>query len=178
MGRANLKPTELNEMKRLILFAIFTSAVSAFASDFQGPENKEKIMVGLSTGIGMIDPKVGIPLVFNTSTRLLDKGWLEDVSDQVFLEFMAGPTFYGGNAPFQWGMHARWDFRRDSVWTYFATGGLGGQITGPETGDRFAIFPRFGIGALKKLREEFSLRADLSHEWILIGAVFGFSKSN
>jgi hypothetical protein len=49
---------------------------------------------------------------------------------------------------------------------------LGGDITGDSLGNRFELYPRFGVGAFWKIGQNFNFRAELSHEFIGLGLVF------
>jgi hypothetical protein len=142
--------------------------------DWKGAMPDREFGVGLMAGAGLIEPKYGVALQGQVSRSILKDGWLDDVSDQVFLELSAGPTFVDGHSPFVFSTQLRWDFQKDTKWTFYALGGLGAQITGRELGDRSLIHLRFGAGAFYYLQHNMSLRMEASHEFLGGGLAFDF----
>ncbi len=149
-------------------------ATPASHEDWKGPLLERDWGVGFVGGLGLIEPKYGVALQAQVSKRIIPGGFIPDLTNPVFVEFSAGPVFVSGNAPFTFSGHLRWDFEKNSEWVFFALGGLGGQITGPELGDRSLLYVRLGVGAFYHLQHNMSLRMEVSHELMGAGLAFDF----
>lgn len=144
------------------------------AEPWKGRPDSNTTTVGLTGGLGIIDPKVGFALQPSAGFRVLEQGFVPDVNNQVFFEVAAGPVFLSGGSAFSYSLHLRWDFKKDLDWTFFAIGGLGGHATGSALGDRFILHPRFGLGAFRWIDDHFAIRMEASHELISGGISYGF----
>ncbi len=153
----------------------------AFALEkaFKGEAPTQKFHLGAMGGIGVVDSRVGASFQATAAVKVLDRGFADDINNQLFIEGQFGPLFIAGGAAFQYSCHLRWDFIKDLDWTFYGLGGLGGVVTGtsyspipagPSSASSL-FYPRFGIGALWGLFEMVSLRAELSHEFIGFGAI-------
>lgn len=142
------------------------------AEDFKGKDEPSEFGLGALAGMGILDNHVGFALLGAASKKIVHRGFISDITNSVSIEVEMGPLFVSGGTAFQYSGHLRWDFEKDAQWTFYALGGLGGDITGASLGDRFELFPRFGIGAMWKIGQNFNLRAELSHEFIGLGIIF------
>jgi hypothetical protein len=159
----------------LLLSSVSGNVAFAVMEDFKGPAPTHEFVGSFMTGFGLIDTNGGVPIVGSLSKKILNEGWLSDVTDQVFFEVSIAPIFLAGTSAFMYSTHLRWDFVRNDQWTYYALGGLAGNDTGRSLGDRFAIHPRFGLGAFfRPERSAITWRAEVSHEWIIGGVAFPF----
>ncbi len=163
----------------LIAVVTLTSVVSAqeiesSAEPWKGTPPDKEIHVGALAGLGIIDTTPGFALIGMASKKILSEGWIPDINDQVFIEAEIGPMFNSGHTYWIFSGHLRWDFVRDDQWTFFALGGLGGNITGASLGDRAAVFPRIGVGAFYRVADNLLIRGELSHELIAAGVSFPF----
>lgn len=125
---------------------------------------------GFLMGLGIIDTSAGFALLGTISQKAVPDGFIPDINDSASIEFQGGPVFMSGATPFMYSAHLRWDFHKDEKWSFYSLGGLGGNITG----DRFALHPRFGAGAIAAVHNFFSLRGEVSHELIGVGMTFFF----
>lgn len=150
------------------------SSSSSSSEDWKGTSSSRDITFGFLGGTGLIEPKYGLSVIGDVAKKILNQGFIPGIDNQVFIELEAGPVFVQGHAPFFWSSHLRWDFTQDENWSFYALGGLAGQITGIELGDRALIFPRFGAGIFYHLQQNMSIRAELSHELIGAGLNFEF----
>ena len=140
------------------------------AEPWKGPSPKERVTVGGMVGAGVLDARVGFSVLPTAAIRLVERGFAQDLNDQVFLEAQAGPLFFSGYTAFQYHVHLRWDFNRNEDWTFFAKGGLGGILGSGRT----VFYPHFGIGAIWNVFAKFGVRAELSHEFTGAGIQFPF----
>jgi hypothetical protein len=127
---------------------------------------------GAMTGLGVIDSYGGFALLGTASMTVMDHGFIPEVSDSVAAEVEMGPVFTSGHTAYWYSVHMRWDFRKDSDWTFYALGGLAGNDTPADLGGHFEIWPRIGLGTIWKVTPTVSMRAELSHEFTGLGVVF------
>ncbi len=158
----------------LVSALLMLPAVSASAEDWKGSPSAREFTVGFMTGLGVVEPKYGFALLGNAAKKIANEGFIPDFNDQVFIEAELGTIFADGQRPFFYSLHLRWDFQQNDQWIFFAMGGLAGQITGAHFGDRAMVFPRIGGGLLYYLNQNFSLRAEVSHEVTGVGLSFEF----
>lgn len=146
----------------------------AAAEDWKGKPDRSEFNFGVLTGLGVIDSSGGFALLGTAAQKIIQQGLIPDLNDSVWIELGMGPIFVSGTSAFTYAAHLRWNFEKDPEWTFFALGGVAGNITGASLGSRFLLFPRVGVGALWKMMDLFSWRAELSHELIAVGVVFPF----
>lgn len=145
---------------------------SAQAEDWKGPIEEPEVRVGVLMGLGILDSSGGATLLGTISRKIVTKGFAPEINNCVSIEGEAGPISVLGNGALAYSAHLRWDFQKNDEWTFYALGGVGGNITGAGLGNRFLLFPRFGVGAFWTLNEKFALRGELSHELTAIGVSF------
>ena len=164
--------------KLVVLFlalGLLSFSVTAFAEDdFKGKSSPNEFDVGGMTGLGVVDSSAGLAIVGTISHKIIDRGFIPDINDAVAIEAQLGTVLFLGAGVFTYSAHLRWDFTQNADWTFYALGGLGGNITSVTLGSHFELFPRIGAGAFWKIAENFSLRAEVSHELIGVGAVIPF----
>lgn len=141
----------------------------AAVEDFKGAPAPQIMDFSAMTGLAIIDSSSAFTLLGTASRKIVDRGFVSDVNNQVFVELAIGPAFFKGNTAFVFSTHLRWDFERDAKLRLFAIGGLGGNATGADAGNRWTLAPRFGIGALYQISDGLSLRGEISHEWMAAG---------
>lgn len=155
--------------------AVASAAQPSISTDpWKGEIPSNQYTGGFMGGLGLIDPKIGFIWSFNIARKIVDKGFVPDIANCAFVELQAGPDFVAGHTAFVYSAHVRWDFIYDLDWTYYALGGLGGNITGAELGDRAMLFPRIALGAMRRLDHRMHLRGEISHEMMTIGLGFNF----
>ena len=121
---------------------------STKADDFKGKDEPTEFDLGAMPGMGILDNHVGFALLGTASKKIVHRGFVPDITNSVSIEVEMGPLFVSGGTAFQYSGHLRWDFIKDSMWTLYALAGLGGDITCASLGDRFELYPRFGMGAM------------------------------
>ncbi len=139
--------------------------------EFKGAPPTEVLKLGVMGGLGIVDARGALGFAVAPSYKVVDHGFVEDINNQVFAEMTLGGDFFGGESAFLYSAHLRWDFVRNSKWTYFALGGLGGNAIGGEDG-RWSLAPRFGIGGFYRLDSRMAIRAEISHEFTGVGVSF------
>jgi hypothetical protein len=142
------------------------------AEDWKGAPYKNELDISAEGGLGILDGTAGFEMRGSIAKKILDRGFLSDINDQLYIEAQPGILLVAGSSAFTYSVHLRWDFHKNEEWTLFALGGFGGDITGATLGDRFEFFPRFGIGARWDAFERISFRAELSHEFSGVGIMF------
>ena len=152
----------------------FVANASGAVEDFKGKPRDIEFTVGGLAGLGIIDSTAGFALLGTAAKKIINHGFVADINNQVFLETALGPVFAAGTTTFFYSLHLRWDFEKDQEWTFFALGGLGGDVTGDKLGNHWELFPRFGVGALWHMNPTLTLRGEISHELIALGVSFGF----
>ncbi|MGE4233288.1 MAG: hypothetical protein AB7F43_08170 [Bacteriovoracia bacterium] len=157
-----------------VLIALLTVALTRFslAEDWKGEASSKQLSMSAMAGVGVVDGMAGPGLVATFAKKIVHKGFAPEINNQVHLEGAFGPTFIRGETPLLYSAHLRWDFQKDLNWTLYAVGGLGGVILPSAMGGGVELFPRFGIGIYLYLRDEISLRAELSHEFSGAGVSF------
>ncbi len=129
---------------------------------------------GALAGVGIIDSTAGFAFVGTAAVKLMERGFAADLSNTPLIEVQAGPLFVSGGTSFMMNAHLRWDFNKDEQWTFYGLGGVGTQVTSRSLGDRFIVYPRFGVGTLWSIQPAIRLRAEISHELIALGVNLPF----
>lgn len=157
--------------RRLYLtLSLCIAAASSFAVEpWKGEPYSEKFSISGTTGLAVLDGRAGVGLNGNFAGKILHRGFLDDVNDQLYLEGSAGTIFLMGKSAFVYSGHLRWDFHLDEDWTFFAIGGFGGNVASAALGGQAEVYPHFGVGALWHLFAKFSFRGELSHEFSGVG---------
>jgi hypothetical protein len=159
--------------KTLALLLLPLALQSASADDFKGENDPARFGFGALTGMGILDNRAGFTLQGTASMEIVERGFVTpDIANSVSIETELGPIWVAGSSAFMYSLHLRWDFEKDAKWTLYAVGGAGGAITGAALGDRFELYPRFGMGAMWKVAPNLRVRAELSHELIGVGVLF------
>ncbi len=153
------------------LLAWMGAQATARGADFKGEVPPGEIQAGMLLGLSMINSSGGFSLLGTVARPIVEKGWADDVADQVLLELELGPAFFSGDSGLLFSTHLRWDFHKDADWAFFALGGLFGRA---GLGGGWPLYPRFGVGALQKLQSNLWLRGEVSAELIVVGATFPF----
>jgi hypothetical protein len=167
-------------MKRSTLFGTFVLALSlviaahsAHAQEsWKGEPDVSEWNFGLLTGLGLIDPSAGFGLIGNVAKKIAHEGFIPDINDQAFIEVGMGPVWAGGGTAFSYSAHLRWDFGLNPDWTIYALGGLGGNVRGKNQGSGWIMYPRFGAGVMLHFAGAVAARAEVSHEYTMVGLVF------
>lgn len=157
-------------MLNLVGIVFLASSVSAYAEDWKGEPEKSELSVGGLAGMGIIDGTMGLALYGTISKKIIKHGFVPDISDSVSVELLGGPVILPGSTAFGYGATIRWDFYKDSQWTPYAFGGVGGNLLN----SRFELLPRFGVGIFCNLAQFFRLRAEVGADLIAAGVNFLF----
>jgi len=140
--------------------------------DWKGKPREHSTEVGAMTGLGVYDGAVGASLFVGGSEKILHDGLIDGVNDQFFGEIYLGSVFLSEGSVFQYALQGRWDFHRNDTWSVYAMGGLGGTITGKSLDDSWRLAPRFGVGTFYELNPKVKLRAEVSHDLMILGAAY------
>lgn len=160
-----------NSLSPSLAFALEVPFFDKEEEEFKGKPPVEELKLGVMTGLGVIDARGALGFALSPSYKVVDHGFVGDINNQVFAEMTLGGEFFGGESAFLYSAHLRWDFVRNSKWTYFALGGLGGNAVGGEEG-RWSLAPRFGVGGFYRIDSRMTVRAEVSHEFTGIGVSF------
>ncbi|MEK7689989.1 MAG: hypothetical protein AAB425_03110 [Bdellovibrionota bacterium] len=136
---------------------------------WKGPSSESKYHFSLLTGVGVIGVSPGFGLMGAASKKVVHRGFVKEINDQVHLELHFGPQIYMGKFSFLYSVHLRWDFDLDSEWRFYALAGLGGHIAHVNLGGTWGLYPRVALGAFYKMTQAVWLRGELSHEAMLVG---------
>lgn len=147
---------------------------SGSAEAWKGMSPAYPVNVGAMTGLGLVDGQAGVGLIFAGAVRVMERGFIPDINNQLFVEGELGALFLNGGTGFEYSLHLRWDFVHSERWTVFALGGFGGISGGSSLGNIFRFHPRFGAGAVYYFQDNLGIRAELSHELTLVGITFRF----
>jgi len=147
--------------------------------EWKGKSSTSSAQVGAMTGLGLAGGNAGLAMIFQGSKKVIERGFVPDLNDSVWLEAQAGWIFFipSGN-PFTYSAHLRWDFVKDGTWTLYGIGGFGGLIQ-PISGTTTSLasfYPRTALGAAMNLATSspMQLRIELSQTWTTAGITFVF----
>jgi hypothetical protein len=167
-------PVPTTPVERVQPIAPVANAGTASGEPWKGTPESNEVELGAMAGLGIVDGNTGFNLLGAASKKILHDGWIDDVADAVSLEAQVGSFIRSGHAALSYGLHLRWDFEKDRIWTFYAIGGVGGLIAGDAFPHGFEVFPRFGIGSFWSPNANgiFRIRMELSHELIAAGISF------
>ena len=140
---------------------------------WKGAPPRSDIHLGVLTGLGIIDSELGWSLIGSAAPRLFDRGFVPDINNEVFIELQFGLLFSSGTSVFL-ASHLRWDFHRDSRWALFGLGGFSLISTSTDLGSRSRFSPRFGVGVIRMIAARIGVRAEITHNTVLVGSNFYF----
>ena len=109
----------------LVVGLLFAAPSFAVEKDWKGPSPETDFTFGTMAGGGVIDSTVGFGIPITLSKKILNRGFAPDMNNQVFLELYGGPLFISGGTAFQYSLHLRWDFLKDTEWGFY--GGAFGE---------------------------------------------------
>ena len=149
---------------------VFSFSALAKTEMWKGKPPSVDYTAGISAGLAFNGASnLGGTFQASGAIKVIDRGFVPDINDQVFFEVQGGPEFFSSLTVFTGSLHLRWDFHRDEDFTLFATGGLGTRLATGLT----QFFPHLGLGAFWRL-DVVDIRAEVSHNWLLVGASFPF----
>ncbi|MGK5087658.1 hypothetical protein WDW86_08880 [Bdellovibrionota bacterium FG-2] len=135
------------------------------AKDWKGNPDAAIVHAGAHAGLGIVRGEPGFALMGSFSKMILPHGFIEDINDQASIETELGGVFASPFSAFVYSLHLRWDFLKDSDWTFFSFGGVGGDVVNGSN----LMFPRFGVGLFRRFNDFLVWRAEVSHEVIAVG---------
>ena len=142
--------------------------------DWKGTPSISEMDAGFLLGMGVLDSSAGFALLGTFSKKIVHQGFVPEINNSVSLEVQAGPLFVSSATAFAYSLHLRWDFTKDSDWTFYSLAGVAGHITGEDLGSRFLLFPRVGLGAFHSTSLGFLVRGEISHEFLTVGLTWPF----
>ncbi|MBI3541836.1 MAG: hypothetical protein HY075_00990 [Deltaproteobacteria bacterium] len=115
--------------------------------------------------------------------RVLDKGFVPELNNSIYLEGGVGMTFYGsrggqdGVTGFSLLATVRWDFQLNDYVIFFAD--LGAGYTGVSNSKQDFVkganlWPALGVGAIVNVTNEWAVRGDLSYQFLGVGLLHRF----
>jgi len=137
---------------------------------WKGPAPENHFTVGGMGGMAIVGNSVGGVILGSVATKIVNRGFVPDINNQVFIEFQAGPIFLSNFTVLGTSLHLRWDFHKDDDLTLYGLGGMGALLLGSNDFPS-EFYPRFGAGVIWHL-VAFDIRAEVSHEWITAGVQF------
>ena len=159
-------------MKNLVVVAVLVSA-SAFgktAEMWKGESPATEFTVGGGAGASFNGTRsLGGIFLLNAAKKIVDRGFVPDINDQVFLEAQGGMELYSFGNNFTGSLALRWDFHKDDDLSLFATGGLGTRLGSSLT----QFFPHLSLGVIWHL-DVIDIRTELSQNWLVAGISFSF----
>jgi hypothetical protein len=148
-------------------------ALSAyFQEDWIGDPAMYEWSGGLLSGLGEHDGAIGWSSRASLGWLIKYDGLIPEINDQLVGEIGLGPLVFEDGVGLSYTLHVRWDFHKDANWTFYSLGGLGGRITPEALGNAWRLYPRLGVGAFFKLTSDWWIRAELSHDFLAVGATF------
>ncbi len=144
--------------------------------DWKWPLAEHEWTAAVIPGVGIINNSAGFALQGAIARKIMHQGFAPDMNNQVFVEVQAGPYTTGGGSALLFSTHLRWDLTLNGDWTFYALGGLGGNVTSERLGDQFQLLPRFGVGGVLDIERQtgvpIGIRGEFSRELIGIGVQF------
>lgn len=157
----------------VLISSLLVATGASAAEDWKGETRIRSWTLGAVTGLVVVDGIYGFGIEGQFARKIVDKGFAEDISNQVWIEVGVGPAVANGTWGAIYSTHLRWEFHQNSTWTFYALGGLGGSVMGVST----RLFPRFGVGTLYHLMDNLAIRGEVSHELIAGGVSFSFEQA-
>lgn len=174
-----LKMGNMKSLFAIPLLVLLALAASAGRADdgtphemWKGPSRPSQFDVGALAGASIMNGSAGFGLMGTGAIKIVDRGFANDLSDQVFVEAEMGPTFISNSTVFTYSIHLRWDFNKDDDLAFYALGGVGGSFAGAALANQVQVYPRFGVGLLWRFADRLALRAEISHELLAAGISF------
>jgi len=157
-----------------LVLALCTSNALA-TSDFKGEPPTREFTSGGMAGVGQVYSEFGFAVIGSVAKKILNKGFVPDINNQVFVELQGGPLFINKSTLAVYSAHLRWDFVKDINWTLYGIGGLGGSVGKLVEGGKseFVLNPRFAAGAFVSITSFIALRLEASSQWTTLGVSFG-----
>src|SRR4051812_9522515 len=108
-------------MKNVINIVLFLSVAGlsllstkiAKAEDWKGTPEESVLSLGGMTGIGTIDAMSGFTIYGTFSKKIINHGFISEITDSVSAEGKLGPVILSGGSAIVYGVHLRWDFEKD-----------------------------------------------------------------
>ncbi len=141
---------------------------------WKGPSEPYAFTASFMAGYAPVVDSGGFILLPSIARKLVDRGFVPDINNSVYIELAMGPVFKSGDDAFAYSAHLRWDFTKDLDWTFYAVGGFGGLVVNYPGSSSHLFYPRFGLGAMLHFTDQLAARAEVSHEWTTAGVVFSF----
>jgi hypothetical protein len=164
------------------LFFLGLTAFDGFAQDWKGEPESSRFSLGALTGMGVVDNSSGFAFIGTASAKVVPHGFAPDLRDSVSIEGQMGPLLINGYSSWHFSGHLRWDFEKDDQWTFYALGGLAGNVSSVAYSSSYTtssyyythteFYFRFGVGAFWKMAKNFYWRGELSHELVALGVIF------
>src|ERR1041385_5050312 len=72
------------------------SARAGNDESWKGPSDKSRVRFSAMSGLALVDDFAGLGIIGAASVKILNRGFVQDINDQIWVEFEAGPLFYNG----------------------------------------------------------------------------------
>jgi opacity protein-like surface antigen len=158
----------------LLSSSLYAAPAPSANEQWHGKLSDHDFDVGALGGVGAFRGTGGFGLLGTAAKEVIPRGFVPDIDDAVFFEVEAGPYFIQGGTDFHFSAHLRWDFAMDQEWTFYALGGVAGDITGNSLSNAADIYLHFGAGAQWKVSSIVWLRGEVSREFLGVGVLFPF----
>ncbi|MCC7442481.1 MAG: hypothetical protein IT285_12665 [Bdellovibrionales bacterium] len=169
------------QIRRLICALILLTSPLASAADgvptetWKGPAPDQGIQLGFLTGPSIWGTHVDLALMGTLSKLLIERGFVPDITNQVFLEVGLGPDRLASpGSGWIYSFHLRWDFHMDEQFAVYAVGGLGGAVDTSGDTNIASAHPRLSAGVLLKTGGPFSFRGEVGADFLAAGVIVGF----
>ena len=166
-----------------IVFAAEVDSQNTSEEAWKGPANETHSYVGLLAGFGMMKNSLVMPTRVLYGYKVLNRGFVPDINNQVHLEAAMGPVFLLDSDETAWSgsVGARWSFFYSPSVVYYALGGLKLQFindklkkTAPDWLNTISVSPSLGIGAAYEAARNFWLRAEYGYDLFSLGFFVAF----
>lgn len=148
---------------------------SSGVEDWKGKPDDTQMGFGGLTGLGIIDQWVGYAILGTVSKKVASSGFIPNINNPLWIELELGAVFLSPGTAFAYAAQMRWDFIKDTTWTLYALGGVGGNYLNPTPANslvslsRTEFAPRFGVGGLLNVTSTVQLRGEITHDLIAVG---------
>src|SRR4051794_7163958 len=76
--------------------------------EFKGKPSPAQLTFSGMAGLGILDSTAGFQVLGSAATKLVNRGFIPDINNQVFLEFQFGPLFVASSTAWFYSAHLRW----------------------------------------------------------------------
>ncbi|HTL13297.1 MAG TPA: hypothetical protein VL588_12465 [Bdellovibrionota bacterium] len=152
-----------------------TPAPVASEELWKGPIPDQEIQLSALVGASISGTHGDLAMAFDVAKRVVEHGFIPDISDDVFLELGLGPDLLASpGTGILYSVHARWNFHMNEIWSLYAIAGVGGSVITTNGSNTASMHPRLSAGAFYHVAPALALRMEIGADFLGGGISVGF----